>query len=120
MDVREKLVELLFNVPGYVIGTEGLADHLIANGVTLQEWIPVTEQKPEENKNVKIYTAGNLELISVLVCGGNRGVTIANRVNVKPVGVPYLDEHITDGWQWSVGNEDVTHWMPLPQPPKGE
>jgi DNA-directed RNA polymerase subunit RPC12/RpoP len=35
--MREKLIELLFNVPGYIIGADGLADHLIANGVTVQE-----------------------------------------------------------------------------------
>ena len=39
MDVREKLVELLDTNCGYVdeVEAEVLADHLIANGVTVQE-----------------------------------------------------------------------------------
>ena len=39
MDVREKLVEMLDTNCGYVdeVAAEVLADHLIANGVTVQE-----------------------------------------------------------------------------------
>lgn len=137
--MREKLIELLaehcaFKEKRCVGCDEGkyyrpecktnlfgkIADHLIANGVTVQGWIPVSVQKPEENKGVKVYDDGHMSLISVLVCGGNRGVNIANRFQIRPVGIPYLDEHATDGWEWSVGNEDITHWMPLPQPAKGE
>lgn len=46
---REKLIELLREVQ-YLGGLEErIADHLIANGVTVQRWIPVTERRPEEN-----------------------------------------------------------------------
>ncbi len=51
IDLREKLTELICKfcnglsvadiTPPY--GYENLADHLIANGVTVQEWIPVTD-----------------------------------------------------------------------------
>ena len=48
MDVREKLVELLRDVQ-YLGGLEEkIADHLIANGVTVQEWIPVKNNTPTE------------------------------------------------------------------------
>lgn len=127
MTDKEKLVELLdshCDYAGHVDCkddcTKCLADHLLANGVTVQGWIPVSVQKPEENKDVKVYSDGHVLLISVLVCGENRGVHIANRYHISPVGIPYLDEHATDGWEWSVGSEDVTHWMLLPEPPKGE
>lgn len=83
----------------------------------MPKWIPVSFQKPEENKEVKIYKDGHISFISVLVFGGNRGINIANRVYIAPVGIPYLDEHATNGWEWSRGNEDVTHWMPLPKQP---
>ena len=49
MDVREKLVELLDIIiqPGQkTLGD--IADYLIINGVTVQEWAPVTERLPEE------------------------------------------------------------------------
>ena len=48
MDVREKLVELLTEFYGvdpmyHGVDANALADHLISNGVTVQEWIPVTD-----------------------------------------------------------------------------
>ena len=121
MTDRERLIELLEAIPHpQRLYPDLFVDSLIDNGVTVKGWIPVSVQKPEENKDVKVYNGGHLLLISVLVCGGNRGVNIANRFHIRPVGIPYLDEHATDGWEWSAGNEDCTHWMPLPQPPKGE
>ena len=53
MDVREKLVEILKQAPfeGKVLDEwwweekiKRIADHLISNGVTVQEWIPVNER----------------------------------------------------------------------------
>ena len=112
MDVREKLVELLGNIylpimagPD-VIGEyripyklkEEIADHLIANGVTVQEWISVDDMLPEN---------------------GKEGVLIALRWGEIDIG------GCEDGrWRSEFVNEyedgEVTNWMPLPQPPKGE
>ena len=112
MDVREKLVELLGNIylpimagPD-VIGEyriphklkEEIADHLIANGVTVQEWISVDDMLPEN---------------------GKEGVLIALRWGEIDIG------GCEDGrWRSEFVNEyedgEVTHWMPLPNPPKGE
>ena len=98
MDVREKLVEILKQAPfeGKVLDEwwweekiRIIADHLISNGVTVQEWISVKDRLPDVGKFVLIY----------------------NEIN----GV-LLDYH--DGATF--GYYDVTHWMPLPQPPKGE
>ena len=77
---------------------EIIADHLIANGVTVQEWIPVSEppKKPGEYNVVqKHWLDGHLE--------SKRGKW--------------------NGVEWFVDGKEslmVTHWMPLPQPPKGE
>ena len=46
MDVREKLVELLYQEYQYAT-YEDMADGMISHGVTVQEWIPVTEMLPE-------------------------------------------------------------------------
>lgn len=50
MDNRKKLIELIqAAVDGCATYWAGLiADHLIANGVTVQRWIPVEEEKPKE------------------------------------------------------------------------
>ena len=48
MDVREKLVELLDRfVYDEWYGNDEIADNLIANGVTVQEWISVEDKLPE-------------------------------------------------------------------------
>ena len=84
-----------------------IADHLIAHGVTVQKWIPVTERLPDTAERV-------------LVCK-----TWLGRV-YKPVYGYYRDFPNQKGC-WYVLTDDgyypqreVTHWMPLPEPPKGE
>ena len=52
MDVREKLVEILTNAGMGKYETQYIADILIANGVTVQRWIPVTERLPDMYQNV--------------------------------------------------------------------
>ena len=57
MDVREKLVELIGSTEygnGSLVGNnfqkgfiEKIASHLIDNGVTVQEWIPVDDRLPQ-------------------------------------------------------------------------
>lgn len=73
--------------------TECLANHLIANGVTVQQWIPVTERLPtREDAN---------ETESILAIHKADG---------------YVGR-----WIWDIVvryPKEFTHWMPLPQPPK--
>ena len=50
MDVREKLIEILRKpiFPNELVDpTEAVSDYLLDNGVTVQEWIPVTERFPD-------------------------------------------------------------------------
>ena len=105
MDVREKLVELKLqaDIADNISenGTqhrEFIADLMIANGVTMQEWVSVKDGLPKN---------------------GKEGVLIALRWGEVDIG------WCEDGrWDSEFVNEyedgEVTHWMPLPQPPKGE
>ena len=111
IDVREKLVELIGSTEygnGSLVGNnfqkgfiEKIATHLIANGVTVQEWIPVTEN-PKRN--------------------GCYIVVVNHWVDGKPVE----REAYWNGCDWLSCDKKreltprVTHWMPMPQPPKGE
>ena len=130
MDVREKLVELLGNIylpimagPD-VIGEysiphkfkEKIADHLIANGVTVQEWIQVDDRLPEipeglaESPEPVLYMMKNTKTIYAGYYGE---------------GGVWRDKYFR---QYSdsrngVDADDVTCWMyqcDLPQTPKGE
>lgn len=101
--MREKLIELLSQVQ-YLGGLEEkIADHLIANGVTIQKWIPVTERLPEKG-------AGN-----VLVVKQFRGKPYVDIGEViGETACCYSDEYCINPRE-----HIFTHWMPLPEPPKG-
>ena len=107
MDVRGKLMELLDTNCGYVdeVEAEVLADYLIANGVTVQEWISVKDRLPEEGEYVLCVLKGFNYGGKIQVCK----FVPADKFKDKP----YF-EHFRNGFP------SVTHWMPLPQPPKGE
>ena len=50
LDVREKIVELIESARYWGSSTsEEIADYLISNGVTVQEWIDVKDRLPEES-----------------------------------------------------------------------
>ena len=111
MDVREKLIELFYD--NNVIcdqKIEGLADDvmdIIAHDVTVQEWISVEDRLPENDVMVIGFTP----------CDGF-------------MFVGYYHEEPKYDWKaWmiitamrstKVMKKKVTHWMPLPEPPKGE
>ena len=109
--MREKLIELLRKVQyqgnavhGYhdkYIQNGELADHLIANGVTIQRWIPVTERLPEED-------------VLVLCIGAKGGMFLGYpRFVYKDDGFAYT--RVPN----ARGSRHATHWMPLPKAPKG-
>ena len=104
MDVREKLIDLL---TGYSIDThpdvEYVADHLIRNGVTVQEWISVKDGLPKDREWVLV---------------NHTGYATPKKAKYKDDFSPHLPVFLIDGDNGNKGK--VTHWMPLPQPPKGE
>ena len=125
MDVREKLVELLCNLPTpeFVIGTRRagkklitasfIADHLIANGVTVQEWIPVTERLPECDKEVLLIVHGWGDRLYYTGC--------LHRQESERSWLTGIESKASDWKIWGFSylrDPSVTHWMPMPQPPK--
>ena len=119
MDARGKLVELLqvdlSGSDGYE--PELIADYLIANGVTVQEWIPVTERLPEEDGDYLVFKrfAGNAWSDVVSFAKDGRQVSECTFVGKWQNVWYYYDSE----WGY-IRTNAVTHWMPLPQPPKGE
>ena len=101
MDVSEKLVELQTQAPiGWTKGE--FADYLIANGVTVQEWISVKDRLP---KNIGLYLVLEKHWINGSPCR-----RIAKWNTVDWFTADRKSKEITPR---------VTHWMPLPEPPKG-
>ena len=102
MDVREKLVELLDIIiqPGQkTLGD--IADHLIANGITAQEWISVRDKLPDQSGEVLVIVSGNPQ----------KNITLNCAYELAEYD-PY-DGWIIEMWpEWE--DAVVTHWMPLP------
>ena len=113
MEVRGKLVELLDIIiqPGQkALGD--IADYLIANGVTVQEWISVDDRLPDKTGRYLVLK----NRIAPDCLGGNRTDIVILRFFVdEGFRIP---THIPDRINEEI-NEEVTHWMPIPQPPKG-
>ena len=104
MSVKDKLVELIFgslckHIHKSCNLAENIADDLIANDVTVQQWIPVSE-RPKEAAEYCVMIEGNEKASSLWYSKCYDGWFDIN----------------DDGYTCSF---DVTHWMPLPEPPKG-
>ena len=136
MDVREKLVELLTdnlprcgNLPSWDNPlqlscdeqVQRIADHLISNGVTVQEWIEVEDRLPEMGEHYQSE--------DVLVCIDYRPDD-PDTTKDSYVSIDHVDFNcFGQGW-FSCERDDprdgepspyfVTHWMPMPAQPKGE
>lgn len=159
-NTREKLVELLKTnaCPAPLMCDQAcryygygdcfpdrFADHLIANGVTVQEWISVKDRLPEAETEVMILAEhktysfkGTVTTRHTMTTGmyeDGRKNTEDSEWMWETDGFDYdeeLDAYIIpEGW-WEYkhynGDDEynnpiddtVTHWMPLPKPPKGE
>ena len=106
MDVREKLVELLTEFYGcdpmyYDVDALAIAQHLITHGVTVQEWISVGDRLPDAGGYVVCIAKRN---------PFSRFMPMVARIEENGWVNPITEQYISE----------VTHWMPIPQPPKGE
>ena len=114
MDVREKLIEILRKpiFPNELVDpTEAVADYLLDSGVTVQEWVSVKDRLPDKTGRYLVLK----NRIAPDCLGGNRTDIVILRFFVdKGFRMP---THIPD-WINEEINEEVTHWMPLPDTPK--
>ena len=103
MDTKEKLVELISSTPfvGFSSRTavEHVANWLVQNRVTVQEWISTGERMPTEDDATDGYVA--------VVYAWGDGVK-TKTISLVDVVIAHPDLY--------------DYWMPLnlPQPPKGE
>ena len=108
MDVREKLIELIAKAK-YICANdysdhtedEYIADTLLDNGVTVQKWISVDDRLPETGGYVVCIAKRN---------PFSRFMPMVARIEKNGWANPITEQYISE----------VTNWMPMPQPPKGE
>ena len=104
MDVRETLIEILRKpiFPHELVDpTEAVADYLLDSGVTVQEWISVKDRLPEVGGYVVCIAKRN---------PFSRFMPMVARIEKNGWVNPITEQYISE----------VTHWMPMPQPQKGE
>ena len=87
MDIKKKLMELLSPTSLNFEQATYLADYLVKNGVTVQEWVSVDDRLPEPREKT--------------IC--------INRYGDIMIGI-----YTEWGWMFPCYFEEPTHWMPLP------
>lgn len=112
MDVREKLVEQAISHFWYGVSHDIFSEPVTTyaklaiealekeNGVTVQEWISVDDRLPEEKVNCIVH-------YKHAYCDND---------DYWAIGICFYDG---EKFQKDLSYK-VTHWMPLPLPPKGE
>lgn len=66
----------------------------------MSEWISVKERLPEKGQNVLVFATSKY-------------------IGTEKISIDRLEEGERDSiWFFTHGWFDVTHWMPLPEPPK--
>ena len=110
MNVREKLLELLKNAKA-AMKSENLScdiarnmfvvDFMMANGVTVQEWVSVDDELPDVGGYVVCIAKRN---------PFSRFMPMVARIEKNGWVNPMTEQYISE----------VTHWMPIPRPQKGE
>ena len=114
MDVREKLVKQAISHFWYGVSHDIFSEPVTTyaklaiealekekeSGVTVQEWVSVKDRLPEEKVNCIVY-------YQHAYCDND---------GYWAIGICF-----NDGEKFQINPAyKVTHWMPLPEPPKGE
>ncbi len=135
MDVREKLVELIFDSLCRHIDkscnlAENIADDLISNGVTVKENVEISDELLKQLKKSPITTWEEEPSIEIV----KEWISVDERLPEEKVNciVHYKHAYCDNDDYWEIGicfydgekfrmdlSYKVTHWMPLPKPPKG-
>lgn len=135
MDVREKLVELIFSSLCRHIHkscklAENIADDLITHGVTVQDNTEITDEFLKQFRNAPLTVLRDEPTIEVV----QEWISVSERLPQNFVSVL---GYMTDAGEfppvrecYTVGNafffpalgdiHPVSHWCEMPQPPKGE
>ena len=125
-NTREKLIEIL-EVLFCSATALDIADYLIANGVTLanqvassskqlasSEWIPVTERLPNKDGKYLTYYHNHFGDITRVLWFAKDARKV-NKYDFHRSWKKVWYEYDSEYGYFTI--DDVTHWMPLPEPP---
>ena len=129
MDVREKLVGLIFDSLCRHIDkscklAENIADDLISSGVTVKENMEISDELLKQLKNAPITICKEEPLIETV----QEWISVDDRLPdwrdgkvlaFTKYGFSICERTLNNRWRGQHANW-ITHWAYLPQPPKGE
>lgn len=125
MSDREKLIELIGLTEygnGALVGKNfqrgfigKIADNLIENGVTVQKWIPVSERLPDKKGK---YLALLSYVKCTMILNFSLDFLVCDEYGFQTKEKKSCFYYYDDDWK-NIEVPEVTHWMPIPEPPKG-
>ena len=89
------------------------ADAIEELQAAVPRWISVEERLPELNQDVFVYAAGQIDGFY-----GDSVIAICKRCIFKPFPSSEGFENWSSPWQYFHTDYIITHWTPLPAPPK--
>ena len=99
MSDREQLIEIILRViTTSRTSAEHIADHFIAEGATVQKWIPVSERLPSFVDETRFSIYDDPAVLAVFKFDDRPRIWCIDVIRRNP--------------------EKFTHWMPLPELPK--
>lgn len=79
----------------------------------MSEWISVESRFPEQNREVLVFAVGKIDGFI-----GSTVIAISERYLFKFFPFSEGIEEWKSPWQYFLTDYEITHWMPLPEPPE--
>lgn len=115
-DMQKKAADAIEELRKAVLRLEdesGIYDELPMFYIYPTKWIPVTERLPEKGIDVLVFAEGKIEGFF-----GDTVIAISNRYDFK-IFTDFEEVEVwRSPWQYFLTDYEITHWMPLPEPPK--
>jgi hypothetical protein len=86
-----------------------------ALGMKAPQWVSVEDGLPELDQTVLVYAAGKIDGFN-----GKHVYALCSRYVQKIFPSSPGHEVWSIPWQYFHTDYEITHWMPLPEPPEGE
>jgi len=112
-DAIEVLDMKLQGANAAIAGMQREIERMVIDSANIKpQWIPVAARLPEKDIEVLVFAEGKIEGFF-----GDTAIAISKRYDFKIFTDSEGVEVWQSPWQYFLTDYEITHWMPLPQPP---